>query len=46
MNQLKVLPLSQLILSVYPDLYPIHNLNDQVKLFELVNMKRSSFMSI
>ena len=30
MNQLKVLPLSQLILSVYPDLYAIHNLSDQV----------------
>ena len=30
MNQLKVLPLSQLILSVYPDLYAIHNLNDEV----------------
>ena len=31
MNQLKALPLSQLILSVYPDLYAIHNLHDQVK---------------
>ncbi|KAI9561908.1 hypothetical protein GHT06_012870 [Daphnia sinensis] len=30
MNQLKVLPLSQLILSVYPDMYAIHNLHDQV----------------
>lgn len=29
MNQLKVLPLSQLILSVYPDMYAIHNLHDQ-----------------
>jgi len=29
MNQLKVLPLSQLIQSVYPDLYAVHNLNDQ-----------------
>ncbi|EFX84798.1 hypothetical protein DAPPUDRAFT_209148 [Daphnia pulex] len=31
MNQLKALPLSQLILSIYPDLYAIHNLHDQVK---------------
>jgi len=29
MNQLKVLPLCQLIQSVYPDLYAVHNLNDQ-----------------
>lgn len=30
MNQFKVMPLSQLILTVYPDLYAVHNLNDQV----------------
>lgn len=29
MNQFKVLPLSQLMLCVYPDLYSIHNLNEQ-----------------
>jgi len=29
MNQLKVLPLSQLMQSIYPDLYAVHNLNDQ-----------------
>lgn len=32
MNQLKALPLSQLIFSIYPDMYAIHNLHDQVKL--------------
>jgi len=30
MNQLKVLPLPQLMQSIYPDLYAVHNLNDQV----------------
>ncbi|KAH0534755.1 hypothetical protein KQX54_007979, partial [Cotesia glomerata] len=29
MCQMKSLPLSQLMLMVYPDLYPIHNLDDQ-----------------
>ena len=29
MNQLKVLPLSQLMRSIYPDLYAVHNLNSE-----------------
>ena len=32
MQQLKVMPLSLVMLSIYPKMYPIHELSDEVRL--------------